>query len=296
MLNYKPSYFVPGGGIPQKIVCTNCGIEGHVYRLCTAPITSYGVIAVRNLSTTINQSVFCSTNETITGTDNGGSQLEFLLICRKDTLSFVEFIRGKYNIAEETYLGNLFKGMTLAEHVKLLTMSFDDLWKSVWGETSKNHKGDYELSEKKFGLLSPRLAELLGKYKTTWTEPEWGFPKGRRNPHESDIACAIREFHEETGIDRDYIDIIQNMNPLEENFMGSNRVHYCHKYYIANCYATGELEVQKDNPHMAREIGNLQWFTLDEALSKIRPDNIEKREILLAVGRLMRNFCPVSSD
>ncbi len=292
MLSYK-HYYNNSIIVPQRIICTNCGIEGHVYKMCTSPVTSYGVIAVRNLSTYINSPIFCSKTDTITGTDTS-LPLEFLLICRKDSLSYVEFVRGKYNITDEAYLGSLFKSMTLAEHVKLLTLSFDELWKSVWGETSKNHKTDYEQSEKKFNLLVPILASLLKKYSTKWTEPEWGFPKGRRNPYETDNACAIREFQEETGIYKDHIDIIQNIDPIEENFMGSNKIHYCHKYYIANCDISGTVDIQADNPHMVREIGDIQWLTLDQALAKIRPDNVEKREILLTVARLLKNFCPVT--
>ncbi len=292
MLSYK-HYYNNSIIVPQRIICTNCGIEGHVYKMCTSPVTSYGVIAVRNLSTYINSPIFCSKTDTITGTDTS-LPLEFLLICRKDSLSYVEFVRGKYNITDEAYLGSLFKSMTLAEHVKLLTLSFDELWKSVWGETSKNHKTDYEQSEKKFNLLVPILASLLKKYSTKWTEPEWGFPKGRRNPYETDNACAIREFQEETGIYKDHIDIIQNIDPIEENFMGSNKIHYCHKYYIANCDISGTVNIQADNPHMVREIGDIQWLTLDQALAKIRPDNVEKREILLTVARLLKNFCPVT--
>ena len=44
---------------------------------------------------------------------------------------------------------------------------------------------------------------------------------------------------------------------------------------------------------MAREIGGIAWCSLDEATSKIRPDNVEKREILLKAGKIMRNFHPV---
>jgi hypothetical protein len=44
---------------------------------------------------------------------------------------------------------------------------------------------------------------------------------------------------------------------------------------------------------MTREIGAIQWLTLEQALQKIRPDNVEKREILLKTGRILRNFCPV---
>ena len=61
---------------------------------------------------------------------------------------------------------------------------------------------------------------------TKWMEPEWGFPKGRRNPHETDITCASREFQEETGLYRQDFTIIQNTYPISETFFGSNQVHY----------------------------------------------------------------------
>ena len=40
------------------------------------------------------------------------------------------------------------------------------------------------------------LTSLIKNSKTNWTEPEWGFPKGRRNYLENDLTCAIREFKE----------------------------------------------------------------------------------------------------
>ena len=43
------------------------------------------------------------------------------------------------------------------------------------------------------------LASLIHKSSTTWLEPEWGYPKGRRNYQEKDLHCALREFEEETG-------------------------------------------------------------------------------------------------
>ena len=51
-----------------------------------------------------------------------------------------------------------------------------------------------------------------------------------------------------------------------------------------------------DNFHRAREIGGICWCSLDEATSKIRPDNVEKREILLKAGKIMKNFHPVHTN
>ena len=47
-------------------------------------------------------------------------------------------------------------------------------------------------------------------------EPEWGFPKGRRNNKEKDINCAIREFYEETNFDNQDYQIL-NMEKIDRS-------------------------------------------------------------------------------
>jgi 8-oxo-dGTP pyrophosphatase MutT (NUDIX family) len=274
--------------------CTNCGLTGHVFRNCLSPVTSYGIIAIRYLDDLNNLSLYSKS----TNINNGIDNIQFLLIQRKDSLSFVEFIRGKYNPNDDEYIGRLLRNMTFSEHVLLMTSTFDQLWNAVWGETSnlKTHKNDYENSERKYSQIYSKLHYLVKNNPTKWTEPEWGFPKGRRNPHETDINCAVREFQEETSLKRNEFHIIQNTFPISETFFGSNQVHYCHKYYIAICNKEIEVKMMMENPHMAREIGAIQWCSLDEAISKIRPDNVEKREVLLKAGKIMRNFHPISTN
>jgi 8-oxo-dGTP pyrophosphatase MutT (NUDIX family) len=271
--------------------CTNCGLSGHVFRNCLSPVTSYGIIAIRYLNNKNVSSLFSKS----TTVDNGNDAIQFLLIQRKDSLSFVEFIRGKYNPLDDEYISRLLRGMTEKEQNTIISKTFTELWQDVWGENSvvKSHKSDFELSEKKYEQIKDKLLELVKENSSKWSEPEWGFPKGRRNPHETDLNCAIREFQEETGLKRQDFTIIQNTNPISETFFGSNQVHYCHKYYIAICNKSIEVEMNINNPHMVREIGGIQWCSLDEAISKIRPDNVEKREILLKAGKIMRNFHPV---
>ncbi len=274
--------------------CTNCGLSGHIFRNCLSPVTSYGLIALRYTNDNITNSLFSSS----ININNSNDSIQFLLIQRKDSLAFVEFIRGKYNPYDEEYIIRLLKGMTIKEQNLILTKSFDELWYSVWGESSniKSHKNDYDNSNKKFIIIKDLLPKLIQANPSKWIEPEWGFPKGRRNPHETDLNCAIREFQEETGLQRQDFITIQNTYPISETFFGSNQVHYCHKYYIAICNKSVEVKMNIDNPHMVREIGNIQWCSLDEAISKIRPDNVEKREILLKAGKIMRNFYPIYTN
>ena len=274
--------------------CTNCGLSGHVFRNCLSPVTSYGIIAVRYQDDTQLTSLFSRSNTV----SNGNDTIQFLMIQRKDSLSFVEFIRGKYHIQDEAYIGKLLRGMTQKEQQLIATKSFPELWFEVWGESSsvRSHRADYESSERRYAQISDRLATLLQENPSKWAEPEWGFPKGRRNPYETDIGCAVREFQEETGLSTNDFTILHNTYSISETFFGSNQVHYCHKYYIAVCHKSIEVVMNMNNFHMIREVGNIRWCSLDEATSKIRPDNVEKREILLKAGKIMKNFHPVATN
>ena len=85
--------------------CNNCGKTGHAFHQCKHPITSIGIIAVRN-------------NNNI---------LESLMIRRKDTLGFVDFMRGKYPLYNKLYLLNIINEMTIDEKKRLLEYDFDTL-------------------------------------------------------------------------------------------------------------------------------------------------------------------------
>lgn len=290
-----------------KATCTNCGNTGHTYRNCVAPITSYGGIIFRVNDASWNQAVvLTSSANAITGFEQFYNKIEVLLIQRRDSLGYVEMLRGKYPIHDIEYIQKQISGMTDTERKKIVEQPFDELWNELWGydnRSSHHYRNDKEISRQKLtqlreGLTLPdgqiiKLQTLVEETTVHWDTPEWGFPKGRRDPGEKDLTCALREVQEETGIPKEALIVVQNLETLNETFFGSNHVHYCHKYFTF--FLRNDVEVRYDdsNPHMKREIGNLQWFSLDQALQKIRSDNVEKREILLRMGTLLRNFCPV---
>lgn len=292
---------------PQTIVCTNCGKTGHNFRYCADPVCSYGVLVYRWIG-----KKKAWPGDTILCEDNGnGSQIgevepEVLMIQRKDSLGFMDIMRGKYKLTDPTYIRKQLHGMTQSERDRLLNDDFDKIWSDLWGndlESAQRYAHDRQTSKQKLmelrsGVELARgetysLAELLRQEPAIYTTPEWGFPKGRRDPFESDAQCAYRELCEETNIHEDELWKITNVSPLEETFYGSNDIHYKHTYYIAQYVGDRQISYDALNKDMTREIGDLQWKPLDEALSLLRKENVEKRKILQQLTSLLKGTVPI---
>lgn len=288
--------------------CTNCGLHGHSYRDCQSPVTSFGTILFRvNQTGWTQEKILSGFSQSMTGLEPVFQQIQVLLIQRRDSLGYVDLLRGKYSVNDADYIRKQIHGMTDAERKKLVEKDFDELWAEMWGSESTDvqYKKDKENSRNKLMALregitldvsgnSANLQDFVNQCETHWETPEWGFPKGRRDGNESDLECAIREMREETGLSESDVEIVHNIEPLNETFFGSNHVHYCHKYFLVYVPDGSQVRYSKENPHMRREIGNIGWFTLNDGLQKIRSDNVEKREILLRMGSLLRNFCALS--
>ena len=135
------------------------------------------------------------------------------------------------------------------------------------------------------------LEKLIERSTTNWLCPEWGFPKGRRNINERDINCAMREFYEETGYNKNQISIIKNISPIEEIFFGSNYKSYKHKYYLA--LFNDDIN-DKSNKIQESEVSQLKWLSLNECLENIRYYNFEKKEIITKIDKLLNKYRLIS--
>lgn len=127
--------------------CSNCGYKGHVYRECPEPKISLGVIAFYYDALIKDES----------------SQYKFLLICRKNSLGFVDFIRGKYNLLDVDYLLHLIDQFTIREKKLVIEKTFLELWNILWYSKnntsdincvkSNKQKKDYLIAENKFNTI-----------------------------------------------------------------------------------------------------------------------------------------------
>ncbi len=257
-------------------LCNNCGKQGHQFHQCKVPITSHGIVLFRFTS------------------EKG---LEYLMIRRKNSFGYIDFIRGKYLPNNYEHLKIMFNEMSIEEKKQIQSQDFTTLWNNMWGTTniSSQFKNEEVSSSKKFDSLKSgfetdngiiTINTLIEQSTTQWIEPEWEFPKGRRNHMERELDCALREFEEETGISKSDITIIDNVLPFEEIFIGSNHKSYKHRYFLA---FTDKINNNMNN-YQKSEVSKIEWKTLNKCLETIRPYNLEKKQIIQNINKVLEEY------
>lgn len=281
--------------VPRKrlVYCANCGGLGHIYKTCNHPVISYGIICYKMSYDHTTNSIYPT----------------YLMVQRKDSLCYVEFIRGKYDLSNKEYIMKLFSHMTNDEREKIRNNDFETLWNSMWckeqttpDQNTRNFNRECQEATEKFAMLSkgykivnPQTQDttffdlnyILDNTTSLFNETEWGFPKGRRNINEDDINCAVREFREETGITLRNIRINKEIKPLEEVFTGSNKVRYKHVYYVARYHSSKYDDVSPLKLTHNKEVKDVQWFSYQDAQDRIRGCNIERKELFKRLNQLV---------
>lgn len=283
--------------------CNNCGRYGHSYKKCTEAITSLGIISFKidfeNLNKDLNLNLtkekfllnFNDTNIIKENTKNINNiensfkikkYIKFLLISRKSSLGFIEFMRGHYDLNSIKSIQLLYKQMYYEEIELIKKKSFCDLWKIIWqiNIIDKNEK-EYNFSKQKYDKLVEKnfLQYCNDNIKPDYKNHEWGFPKGRRSNMEKNIDCAMREFNEETNLLNSNYLVINNIEPFIEELIGTNNIYYKHIYYIAICDNNIKVSINKNNKLQLKEVGDIKWLSYDESSNLIR--SYHKNKIII---------------
>jgi 8-oxo-dGTP pyrophosphatase MutT (NUDIX family) len=254
--------------------CNNCGKLGHLFHQCKLPIISYGLIVFRRNNITNN--------------------IEYLMIRRKNSFGFIDFIRGKYNLNNLNYLQNIINEMSINEKNIIRDNNFQTIWKEMWCCNHEINQYKYEeaMSQKKFDVLKQTilnkntiLHDLIENSNTNWNETEWEFPKGRKNNNEKEIDCALREFEEETGISKSEVILIDNLLPFEEIYIGTNYKSYKHKYFLGYIQFIDGSVI--NNNFQKNEVSSIEWKTIEQCLESIRPYNLEKKELINNINKIL---------
>ena len=260
--------------------CSNCGKTGHIYKNCKNPIISYGIMLFKYYN----------------------NNLYLLLVQRKDSISYIEFIRGKYSVTNTNKLLTILSNITKTELSNILNNNFDVLWHKLWSsnidkESILKFEKEYNSSLKKFNFIKCKnntinIYDILTLLKINYNDTEWGIPKGRRNDQESDLIVAIREFEEETNIKKSQYKLLDSLGPLRERFIGTNNIKYDHIYYIAVCKDNLIPYIDKNNINKIIEIKDINWFTQESSIKHIRKYEVEKKKVINIGFNIMKQLIP----
>jgi len=281
----------------NNIFCINCGKYNHNYNLCTEPITSCGIICfninnikIKNIQEYLINNIIdieeynYKNLKYISKNNKFKNDIKFLLIQRKHSIAFIEFLRGNYNEKDNEQITKLFELMSKNEIILIKTYDFDYLWNKLWFKTVKKKKYyiEFNISKIKFNYL--KINNLINNLESKYNTPEWGFPKGRRNKYENNIECANREFIEEaliypTKYENKYT-VFHRLSTLNETFYGTDNILYKHIYYIAGTDDNNYFSTLDKNMESTFEVGDIGWFTIDEIIHIIRPYNITKINVI----------------
>ena len=315
----------------RKGFCGNCGKYGHMYPKCREPVTSLGIINFKldfyhdqlnivdqfykkygehkidsngnkDILTPLNNGIKCPTNNFKERTVYLKKfcmlqdSIKFLMIRRKNTLGYIEFVRGRYEPTDADSIISLFQQMVKTEIDMIEKYDIDVLWKKLWSSVgeSKTYECEFKQSKEKFNKLKNGsyqydLYFFTKNVEPEYETPEWGFPKGRRNFHEKNLDCATREFNEESGYNENDYMILKRLHSLNEVFLGTNEIRYKHIYYISINKTAKEAVIDKNNPKQYEEIGDIGWFTYNEAINLIRPYHKQRKKILTQLYMFLMN-------
>jgi 8-oxo-dGTP pyrophosphatase MutT (NUDIX family) len=188
---------------------------------------------------------------------------EVLMIKKRHTYSFIEFVRGLYDPYKDHDLEYMFDAMTITEKSMIQSKNFNMLWNFCNGEPNRSsERSVFVRSQKKYDTLIGRDKDLLARLlsKTTNSTLLWEIPKGRANKKETPLISAVREFEEETGLEKTSYRILFDEGTIEYSFIDCG-IRYKYIYYIA-ILANGIIPTYDyNNEHMIREVSELKFMT-----------------------------------
>jgi 8-oxo-dGTP pyrophosphatase MutT (NUDIX family) len=193
------------------------------------------------------------------------SGVEVMCVRKRSTYAYHSFVHAQYKSTSDDCILALLNKMTPEEKVDLLSLNFSQIWFRVWIYGTYRHVF-YASCAHKFennfcADKGARLQRLIQE--STSGEIVWEIPKGRRDPNEDQLDCAIREFQEETDIGpSQYKFVTVGRNHLMSFTHYDEGVSYTNSYYIAVTDSEFEPTINFRNKHQVAEVSAIQWMSL----------------------------------
>jgi ADP-ribose pyrophosphatase YjhB (NUDIX family) len=296
----------------ENLYCNNCGKHGHLHKKCFEPKTSYGIICMnlnnkkiydffvskykfppnnqqlKNICINkyIQKNISCNNKKDLDLFENKiVKTTEYLMVRRKYSYDYIHIIRGLYDMNIENLIKSI-NLLTKREYSNILNSSFDELWEEIWqiNAYKLEFRNEYNRAKDQYMYFKTYiLPQIQHKINIVYTIPEWGFPKGKRDNNETNLECAVREFEEETGLDKTEYIILDRLYPLIEYIKGSNGIEYKHVYFIGlfnNNFDTKTINKKTKNIHQQFEIGDIGVYNSDQINDIVRSYDTEKKDII----------------
>lgn len=229
--------------------------------------------------------------------------IEILMVKRSTTYYFCEFVSGHYRKQNTQHLVNLFNNMTYNEKMDILSLKFQNLWyriymenpdkvffqggntESIWAASYIKKKTKFDTSFLQDG--GKKLKSLISSSKNVDTP--WEYPKGRKNnKDENDINTAIREFHEETGVEPTKYNILWHINPYIETYTDFG-ITYQNIYYYAIAIGDWDPVYTFSNKSQISEVSAIKWISLNHLIHMDLESTTYKR-LLNSFSKIIKKY------
>ena len=243
------------------------------------------------------------------------NRFEILLVKKRYTYHFFNFVFGKYKKYNNNQIKYLFNNMTFGEKIDILSLNFNKIWYRLWLSDPEKTYNDYKVNKNnlpentcdnlhlkhyfrkknKFESIflrdgSKRLKKIINN--STNAETPWEIPKGRKKYNEKDLTCAIREFKEETNISSDKYTILWKINPIKHSFKDDNII-YKYIYYVASLdeFEGGDFDpkIKFNTYQQVSEIEKIKWVSLNE-IEFLQLNHKTKNSLLKLFNDIKFNF------
>ena len=209
-----------------------------------------------------------------------------LLVQKRVSYAFAEFVRGKY---DNIRIPSLFNNMTLPEKLILKSNDFNLIW--YYLNLTQEKTDFYFKCLLKFNNFINDGGKQLKNYINNSQNNNdllWEPPKGRKGVDEGNCECAMRELEEETGIDSSkykFFVYIKNNKYISTNI--GHKTKYIAIYYTAKSKNEEIPKFNNNNDEQIIEIIDSKWIPVDK-LHGYHMDNELKQYIISLATRLKK--------
>lgn len=234
------------------------------------------------------------------------NKYEILIVKKRISYAFADFVLGKYNRHDNENLRYLFSRMTNDEKIEILKNDFESLYyKLNLQKPPKIYPIDmyapayliddinqyYELKnylrKKNYfdNLMADKDVRSLIKNSLS-SGVIYEIPKGRQIKNEMPLDSAVREFQEETKIKKDSYNIISDKT-ITYSFISDN-TKYVINYYVAYTDCQNIIKLNFNSEQIS-EIDEIKWVCMEE-IRFIETFSINNKKIS-EIFKSAKNIC-----